>query len=368
MKSPSMLLAALALPLWLACTKPPVSQEAVVFPTASPVPTRVELEREWVGEVFALQRAEIPARAEGLLEALAVEEGARVEEGQLLFRLSPIDLNHGLRKAEAVEASARAELRAAELEHETTRLLFEREVVSEVELSMVAAKVALAQAKLQEAAADRAQAALLRSRSEVRAPFAGVVGRVLKRQGAHVEAGEVLTTLTNAEAVFVDFRIPERDAITAVGESDGLVGAEVGFVLANGQRVAEPGRIEAVSPEVDRATGTVTYRARFANAGGSLKHGSTGRVTLRTVIEDALTIPQAATFEVQDHLYVYVVDAEGRARTRRIQTSLRTEDAFVVTDGLVAGERYLTAGSSRVRDGEQIRVQAVSADAQSARR
>lgn len=368
MRFSPILLTALGLALGQGCAPPPLEETPVVFPVATPVPTRVEIERAWVGEVWALQRAEIPARTEGLLEEVAVAEGMQVEEGQLLFRLSPADLDHAFRKARAAVSSASAALRAAQLEHETTQLLFEREVVSEVELSMVAAKVALAAAQLEEAEAARAQAALERSRSEIRAPFAGVVGRFHKRRGAHVEAGEQLTTLTNADEVFVDFRVAEGETLSADGRADGLLSAPVGLLLANGARAPLEGRVEAVSSEVDRATGTVTYRARFENRDGLLRHGSTGTVIQRTTLEEVLTIPKAATFEVQDQRYVYVVDAEGRARTRRIETSLRTPEAFVIASGIEQGERYLTGGVQRVRDGQPIRVQAVSANAQSARR
>lgn len=336
--------------LW-ACAEPAAQPKPEVFKVAVPrLQTQVET-REYVGEVHAIQRAEIKSRIQGRVEAVAVDEGQAVAAGQLLFTISARELKQDLRRARAAVASATAEHHAATLERAQTQMLLDRGVVSAAEMALLEAKIQLLAAKIEEARADEEQAVINLSYAEVRAPFAGQLNRVPHKVGSVVEAGTLLTTLLNASEVLVYFRVSEREHLEYTSAAPP---ESVALTLANGARL-EGGVMDAAETEFDRGTGTIAFRARFPNPQGLLKHGSTGKVVVERSFPDALTIPQQATFEVQDHLYVYVVE-EGVARARRVVPQARLAERFVLRSGLTAGERFVAEGVQKLKDGAPIQM------------
>lgn len=342
----------------LSCTREPPAEAPQTFTVAEPARTDVAYERAYVAEVHAIQRADVRARVRGRIEAVAVDEGEPVSEGQLLFSLGDQELQQELRRARAAVASAAAELNAARTERTNTQVLLDRNIVSPAEMAQLDAKIQALAARLEEAKALADQAAINLGYAEVRAPFSGVVNRLPMKGGSLVDDGDLLTTITNASEVLAYFRVPEREYLEHAATSGNGRAKEVAFVLANGERLPFPGRMDAIETEIDRSTGTLAFRARFPNEGNRLRHGSTGKVLLKTRLDDAITVPQKSTFEVQDHLYVYVVDADGTARARRIVPKLRLEDTFVIESGLAAGERFIVEGVQLVRDGARVKVRA----------
>jgi RND family efflux transporter MFP subunit len=348
----------LSLLIILSSCRPPLqaaeSQES--FPIAVPSIAAAHHDREYVGEVQAIQRVELRARVKGRIESVVVDEGQAVKANQLLFALGTKELQQELRRARAAVASAAADLNAAEIERANLKMLLAKAVVSPAEMAIGDAKVASLAAKLEEAKANEGQATINVSYAEIRAPFAGVINRVPKKTGSMVEEGEHLTTLTNTSEVYVYFRVSEQEYLEyASAKGDGR-NKEVSFKLANGELLTSVGMTDAVESEVDRNTGTIAFRARFANDGQLLKHGSSGKVVVRSLLKDAVVVPQKATFEIQDHVYVYVVDSEGKARARRIHPKARLKDAFIVDTGLKAGERFITEGIQRIKDGERVAI------------
>jgi membrane fusion protein (multidrug efflux system) len=340
----------------LSCKSAPVAQVQDSFPVAVPTPAADHYEREYVGEVQAVQRAEIRARVKGRIESVAVDEGQAVKRGQVLFTIGSSELKQQLRRTRAAAASAAADLRATEVERTNTGMLLEKQVVSPAEMSLLESKIQSLAAKLDEARAHEAHAALNLAYAEVRAPFDGVVNRIPKKAGSLVDEGELLTTLTDPSELFVYFRLSEQEYLEqATADQQGRPG-EVSFKLANGQLLVSIGKMDAVESEIDRNTGTIAFRARFANDRNILKHGSSGKVVVKSMLKDAVVIPQRSTFEVQDHVYVYVVGADGRARARRIHPKLRLKDGFVVQSGIAAGERFIAEGVQRVKDGERVAI------------
>jgi membrane fusion protein (multidrug efflux system) len=340
-----------------ACTQVSVAAEAPRedFPVAVVGRQTITVEREFIGEVHAVQRAEIRARVKGVIEAVAVDEAQDVTPGQVLFTMSARELDQELRRTRAAVATAAAELKAAELELGNSKALLDKGVVSPAEAAQARAKVAALAARLKEANAVQAGAAVNLTYTDIRAPFAGNINRIQRKAGSLVQEGDLLSTLTNASEVFVYFRTSEADYL------DQMVGGQgapktVWLQLANGARYPLPGQTDAVDGEIDRGTGTIAMRARFANPQGLLKHGATGKVVVRSELVDAILVPQKATFEVQEHIYVYVVGTDGVAKLRRITPRTRHGDAFVLASGLEPGERYVLEGIQRVRDGAEIAV------------
>lgn len=340
----------------VACKPPAQAETRDFFPVAVPTLAAAHYEREYVGEVQAIQRAELRARIKGRIESVAVDEGQTVKANQLLFSISAQELQQEARRARAAVASAAAELNAAEIEKKNTQMLLDKAVVSAAEMALVDAKIQSLAAKLEEARANQSQAAINLSYAEVRAPFAGVVNRVPKKAGNMVDEGEFLTTLTNTAEVLVYFRVSEQEYLDYVNAKGQGGAKEVSFKLANGQLLSSVGVTDAIESEVDRNTGTIAFRARFSNEGQLLKHGSSGKVIVKSLLKDAVVVPQRSTFEIQDHVYVYVVDKDGKARARRIHPRVRLKDAFIVEGGITASDRFITEGLQKVKDGEVIAI------------
>lgn len=330
------------------------------FPIVLPSVRDAVHARPYVAEIRAARRVEIRSRIAGYLENVAVDEGQQVEAGQLLFAVNATELRQQERIAHAAASSAAAELERARLEREGTRLLFDKDVVSQAELALADAEVQELEAKLEQARAIEGRAKIQLGYARVRAPFAGVVNRIPLKLGSAVGEGEPLTTLTDASEIYAYFRVSESEylehtALTAAAPE------QVWLELADGSTYPSAGVVDAVESEFDSETGTIAFRARFPNAEGRLKHGSTGRVILKTDLRQALLVPQKATFEVQDQLFVYVVGEDGTARARRIVPKLRLDGKFVVDSGLEPTDRIVLEGVQRVREG--LRVKALAGDA-----
>lgn len=349
-----------------ACSKPTIGKEAPsqmigapeVFPTATPERTNVVLEREYVGEVRAVQYGEIRSRSLGTITSVLVDEGQSVKAGQVLFTLSAQELQQNLRKSKAETKTAEAELVGAQIKEQNKKLLFEKDVVSDVVMDLASSKVALLKAKIDESKATEAQVAVALTYAQVKAPFDGVVNRIHHRVGSLVNEDKLLTTLTDTREVFVYFRMSERDYLEFGANTAVANKAPVTFRLADGRMHASKGVVDAVESEFDRETGNIAFRARLPNPDATLRHGSTGKIVIERELEDVLLVPQRSTFEVQGDLHVYVLDGDNVAHARRVVPLVRLGDSFVISSGLDAGERFVVEGVQRLKEGSVVGVDA----------
>jgi len=338
------------------CTNQRPTTEVEVFPVIRPGRATDDVQREYVGEIQAVSRAEVRSRIKGRIEALFIDEGRPVKAGALLFSVSARELQHELRQARAAVASAVAELKAVELDRDNTKMLLEKSVIAPAEMRLIESKVQLLQARLEEARAHEAHVAVNLSYTEIRAPFGGVVNRLPNKVGSLVDEGTLLTTLTNTAEVYVYFRVSEQEYLEYSSGTQASQPRKIGLQLANGDLFPLKGVIDATENEIDRNTGTIAFRARFSNPDGRLKHGGSGKILIGTSVENALTIPQKSTFEIQDHVYVYVVDGEGIAHARRIVPRLRMGDVFVVESGLEPDEQVIAEGAQKIQDGAHVAI------------
>lgn len=332
------------------CKSEAAPSDVTVFDVATAASAAGYFERNYVGEVRATQYAELRNRVKGIIEAVAVDEGQAVTKGQVLFSLDAKWLHGEVAKAQASSLSAEAELHAAQLEQQNSLRLREKNVVSDAEVALTAAKVQSLEAKVTEARTQAAQMKLNHSFAQLRAPFDGVIHRIAKKVGSLVDEDELLTTITNTDDVFVYFHVPEHEAMelsTTSQPREVYLDTQVG-------RFANTGVLDSIGSEVDKATGTVSFRAKFANPDHQLKHGSSGKVALRIPTENALQVPQKATFEVQEHLYVYVVDDAGIVHARHVEPLTRGGDVFLIRKGISATDRFIVEGIQKVKDGDKI--------------
>jgi RND family efflux transporter MFP subunit len=330
------------------------------FPVAHPVVMDTVFAKEYVAEIQSVQNIELRARVTGFIENIHVDEGQAVLAGQTLFSISNQEFREELLKANALLKSAIAEAKVAEVEVTRTRTLVEKNIVSSSELEMAGAKLEAIQAKIDEAKSAVSSAQLQLSFTEVKAPFSGVINRIPNKRGSLIEEGTLLTTLSDNHEVFAYFNMSEQEYMEFVKREDSKDSKIVSLITADNEPYEVKGTIEVVESEIDKNTGTLAFRARFPNSSQRLKHGSSGKVLLNTQLKHALLVPQKSTFEVQENLYVYVVNKDNVVELRSIVPYLRMPHFYVVASGLTANDNIIYEGIQRVNEGDKITPKPIS--------
>lgn len=324
------------------------------FQVVSPFVMDTTYQNEYVAGINAIQNIELRARIKGFIENIYVDEGQTVYKGQLLFTISSKEYQQDLLKAKAIFQNADAELKSTQIELENTRKLLEKNIVSDTELEMMKAKVEAMNAKVAEAQSDEEQAKLNLSFAEIKAPFDGIINRIPNKTGSLVEEGTLLTVISNNKEVFAYFNVSEKDYLEyAISKEQGK-SKEVSLILANGVLYSHTGIIETTESEFNKSTGNIAFRARFPNPEQILKHGSSGKVLVKTELKNAMLIPQKSTFDQQENLCVFVVDSDSSVHIRKIDPTLRLPRLFVVGSGLSTHDKIIYEGVQLVKEGDKI--------------
>lgn len=365
----------------------------------SPVKKDVTLIQQYVCQIHSRRHIEVCALEGGYLESIPVQEGQNVKQGELMFKIVPT-LYEAKLNAEIAEAQRE------QIEYENTKRLFEQNVVSQQELAIVQARLAKAQAQVQLARAEL-------NFTEIKAPFEGIIDRLLNQQGSLIAEGDVLTTLSDNSVMWVYFNVPESryleykaelDQEQADNDDDSYADdddaddddedddeddddedddeddddeddddedhhatvvhskkeLQVELILANGNKFPYPGKIGAIEADFNNETGNIAFRADFPNPGGLLRHGQTGTIRISHVAKNAIVIPQRATYEILARRYVFVVGEDGIAHQRDIVVESELDDIYLVKEGLTVNDKIVFEGVRQVHDGEKIEYEYLS--------
>lgn len=316
------------------------AHEKLKVSVTTPLRKSTELNRDYVGQIRAIQHIELRALERGYLQGIFVDEGQVVKAGQKMFQITPLLYN-----AEVMKAAAEAQ--RSEIEFANTKMLADKNVVSPQELALSRANLATAQAQLQLATTHKGF-------TDMRAPFTGIMGRFQARLGSLIGEGDLLTTLSDNSTVWVYFNVTEAEYLQYKNAEHGSEPEPVLLIMANGQIFNQPGLIQTIEADFNNETGTIAFRAGFPNPDGLLRHGETGKVRMTVPLPDALLIPQKATFEVLEKRYVYVVDDKNVVHSRVISIGHELPNLFALNGGLKEGERILLDGLRKVHDGDVI--------------
>lgn len=311
------------------------------FTITSPLKMDTSFTKEYVSQIRSVRNIEIRAQEKGYLQNIYVDEGQSVKAGQLLFRIMPKVYEAELHKAQA-------EVKAEEIELRNVKLLADKNVVSKNEQAM-------AQAKLDQARAEVSLAKLHLSFTEIRAPFDGTIDRIPLKLGSLVDEGALLTSLSDNSQVFAYFNVSEPEYLDYQTNVKGRGNQKVSLLLANNELFKDRGNVEVVESEFDKETGNIAFRARFPNPGKLLKNGQTGKVRMVVPLRNALVIPQKATYEIQDKVYVFVVGKDHTIHSRNIVITAEMPDMYVVGSGLAENDKILLEGVQKVKDDEKIK-------------
>ena len=336
------------------CNKETATTQAEKFQVIKPFEKTVGYQNEYVAEILSAQHVEVRNRVKGYIERVHVDEGQTVRAGQVLFTISSKAFRQEVQKAQSVTKNAVAELKSVKIELENAKRLFDKNVVSKTEVDLLEAKVDALEAKVEEAQSDEQQAQLNLSYSEIKAPFSGVINRIPHKAGSLIEEGTSLTTISNSNSVFAYFNVSEKDYLGYTRSEQQGKSKVVSLKLADGTVYAHTGVIETTESEFDKSTGTIAFRARFPNPENLLKHGSSGKVVVKTDLANAMLIPQKSTFEVQENIYVFVVDKNNKVQMRHIIPAVRLPQLYAISSGLQADDQFIYEGIQRVKEGATI--------------
>ena len=311
------------------------------FIVTNPVRKDTVIFNEYVCQIHSIQHIELRALEKGYLQNIYVDEGQYVKKGQLMFQIMPTIYQAEWQKA-------KAEVKFAEIEYLNTKALADSNIVSKNELALVQARLDKAEAEV-----SLAQAHLGFTR--IAAPFSGIMDKFNVRLGSLVDEGELLSTLSDNSMMWVYFNVPEAeylDYITRVKKNEH---AQVKLLMANNKMFEHAGVVETIEADFNNETGTIAFRAIFQNPDGILRHGETGNILMPTSLDNALIIPQKATFEILDKKYVYVVDDNGVVKSRQIIVGTEMPHLYAVTDGLDDNDKILVDGLRKVKNNQHIK-------------
>ena len=340
-----------------ACTQPaPTSQESG-YKTMTVKKENRLLTNSYSAVVKGRQSVEIRPQVSGTITEICVKEGAKVHKGQVLFVIDQVPY-----KALANVKSAEAAVATARLTFDSKEELFKERVVSDFDRQTAQNSLLEAEASLAQAKANETNARNDLSYTVVRSPVDGVAGMSSYRVGALVNSSITtpLLTVSDDEEVYVYFSMTENQMLSLLrqyGSVDkSLAGMpKVSLQLSDGVKYAHEGVIDAISGTIDTGTGAVSLRAVFPNPEGMLRNGSTATLVLPYTKENALVVPQEATFEIQDKVYVYKVNESGKAESAQVTVfPLNNGQEYIVESGLQEGEVIVAEGAGLIQENTQI--------------
>lgn len=307
------------------------------------------------------QDINIYPQVSGTISQVCVTEGQTVAKGQTLFIIDQVPYKAALQTAEANVAAAKAGVSTAQLTYDSRKELFARNVVSQYDLSTAENQLLTAKAQLAQAEAQRVNAANSLSYTVVKAPSAGVVGTLPYRVGALVSPSlpQPLTTVSDNSQMYVYFSMTENQLLDLTRQYGSIAATlknmpDVQLLLNDGSLYDTKGRIESISGVIDTSTGSVQLRAVFDNKGGLLHSGGSGNVIIPSTFKNCIVVPQNATFELQDKVYVYKV-VDGKASSSMIDVEKISDGReYIVRSGLTPGEVIVAEGVGLLREGTPI--------------
>lgn len=346
----------------ISCGRSVSSAPETDYPTLTVTTGNEMLQSSSSATIRGRQDIEIYPQISGKITRVRVSEGEVVRKGQVLFNIDPVPYEAALRVAEANLAAAEVGVESARLDYESTKKLYENQVVSAYELQTVTNALHSAEATRAQMEAERINAANSLSYTEVTSPADGVIGTLPFREGTLVSSTMTtpLTTVSDNSQMYVYFSINENRLLDLAEEYGTLEQAlkempDVQLRLSNGRIYNHSGRIASISGVISETTGTVSLRAVFPNPDRLLHSGANGSVLIPEHYTDVITIPQEATFELQDKVFVYKV-VDGIARSTQISvSSISDGKRYIVIEGLQPGDEIIASGAGLLRDGMRIR-------------
>ena len=309
--------------------------------------------------VMAKYRVEVLARINGYLTKSYFKEGDFVKKGQLLFEIEPQEYKYatGLAKGNLENAKAQQDYYNKQLAR--YKELVENDFVARADYDNILAQRDAHRAQVQSMENAYRDAQRNLSYTQVRSPVDGRVGIIDVTVGNYVSMNSgPLTTINSSDPMYITFPLESKD-YAELNRIDGSpnVKREVEFTFSSGQKYEFKGVQDFYDNSVNESTGTITMRATFPNPNSVLLQGDFGRVRIFSNMNDEMPIvPQTATMENQEGLYVYVMDENNNPKLTYIKTMGQIGTDWVVYEGVKKDDVIITTGMQKVIPGSPVRI------------
>lgn len=328
---------------------------------------------EYPASVQGATDMEIRPQVSGYIQKVLVNEGAYVSAGQTLFQINSQPFVEALNNAKANLHAAEAAILNAKLEIDKLTPLVQNKVVADFQLKTAKTAYKIAQANAEQAKASVASAQINLGYTNVKAPVSGYIGLIPKKQGSLVSPTdqEALTQLSDIQDVHVYFALAEKDFTIFNTNYEGKTPAEriknlpfVELVLSDNSVYPSKGKVDMINGQFDKNTGAITFRASFPNPNGNLRSGNTGKLRLGLNHSNAILVPQSATVEMQDKVFVFLVDKNNKVTKTPLDVMGKSGTNYLVKQGLNQGDQIVLSGLDKLQEGQIIHPQNVAQVAQ----
>ena len=312
--------------------------------------------RRSIGHVEAVRTVRVRSAVEGFLQEVCCQEGALVQEGDVLFRIDPLRYQAAVKKAEAALSRIEAQIIYANNSYKRLAALAERQATSAQEKET-------AHAKLEELKASKsgAEADLVKARKDledctIRAEITGRLGRLEFSAGNYITAGEQLVTIMQMDPIYVRFPLSQSD-VNGVFGGHRRIGSvtDVRLITASGLQYPGSGKVEIVDNLLSGGTDSYTLWALFDNAENTLvPHGIGALAISLTDTMEVTTVPLTAVQHDAQGAFVYTVAEDGTVARRDVISGAIRGRLQSIYEGLQPGESVITDGSHKTRVGDKV--------------
>ena len=345
-------------------TPPPPPPAAVEVETVAEAAAAYH--EEYPATITALNEVELRPQVSGYVTGIHFKDGQHVNQGQLLYTIDQQTYQAGVSQAQANLAVAKANLNKAQKDADRYIALDKKDAIAKQVLDHALADLegAKMQVKAAEAGVSSVQTNL--RYSNIVAPFSGTIGISLVKLGASVSPGStLLNTVSTDDPVAVDFFLDQKDlpAFTALQDNPEATKDSLFTIqLADQSTYDFPGKIASIDRAVDARTGTIRVRLAFPNSEKKLRPGmsATARV-YHTNGSNAILIPHKAVIEQMGEYFVYVVTDSSTVTQTKVKLGTTIKDKVVIKEGLQSGQKIVTEGLQRVKEGAKIQTGAPAA-------
>lgn len=345
---------------------PPQSLPVVQVDSAT-----VNTYQEFTASLQGNRDIEVRPQVDGYLDKIYIDEGAHVTKGQPLFHIDAHPYQEVVNNTRASLQAAKAAMESAAINVEKLTPLVQNNVVSAVQLKSAQSAYDAAKANVAQAQAAAASAGINLGYTTIYAQADGYVGRIPFKTGSLVSrtTAEPLTLLSETKEMHAYFSLSETAFLQFKEQFKGNTIEEkikhlpdVELVQADNSLYPQKGKIEIVEGQFNKSIGAINFRATFPNAAGLLRSGNTGKIRIPNPHERALVIPQEATYELQDKVFVFVVDSSGKVVGKPVTIKGRSGNYYLVDQGVSKGDQIVYAGLDKLRDGAKIIPRKLSMD------
>ena len=335
----------------------------VAIITVAPAP--LALSTELPGRIEASRSAQVRARAAGIVLKRVFREGSEVRAGDVLFQIDSAAFVAAVNSSEAAVAKAEANLAQAQLKLQRYAPLVKTNAISKQEYDDVLTTQKQVNADLASAKAIRKNARLNLSYATVTAPISGRIGRAQVTEGALVGQGEAtpLATVQQIDTVYVNLTQSSAEVLRlrnalASGKLQraGNDQAKVTLITEDGKVYPQAGRLLFSDYSVDESSGAILLRAEFSNPDRVLLPGMYVRARLEQAVDkSAITVPQQSVQRSAQGATVLVVGNDGKVVVRPVTTNGAQDNAWLISEGLQAGDRVVVEGFQKVKPGALVK-------------